>query len=537
MIAAGVGVEAVLGPRVADLRGSARARASCDVERRACVEISPATTTSPVVISVSHATRPERILLEDRVEHDVGDLVGDLVRVTLGHRLGRELELARGAVVRGHARPLSRADSSAGAGACLRRWRTAEGLSLPAPFGTVRAFDMKAYQLPDGEFAVRVHRRARGDPAPRAATVARCGECGHGRERQHRRADGERDLEAAARGRGRHRRAWPRARWPRPASRPPRRSCASGCSCRSRRRSARRHALDHEVHHRREDEAGARTERRRRDDRSARGRRARRSARRTRRCCAAVADDERDARAEARREPAADRRSRPRRRPSTARGRGPPPRPTRRSRPLDRAPRRARARARTRCTCPSRLSTATTLVVHTPRIRCMRRSTSGTRARLLDDHPGDERARCATANSPSTCGLEPAPVRSLADGDEQAHEPAREQRRRPPADPLARRRVPGRAGTTRRRSRRCSSWSRPAAASTASGRRGGRGSGRRARCRARLRRRARPTSTRCRARPARRRQLVADDPEREREDRAAEALQRAGRDHHGERAW
>ena len=65
------------------------------------VVISPATTTSPVVISVSHATRALRVVGEDRVENRIGDLVGDLVRVALGDRLGAEGERPRG-----HARRL-----------------------------------------------------------------------------------------------------------------------------------------------------------------------------------------------------------------------------------------------------------------------------------------------------------------------------------------------------------------------------------------------------------------------------------------------
>ena len=44
----------------------------------------------PVVTSVSHATRAVRILGENRVKHRVGNLVGHLVRVALGHRFGRE---------------------------------------------------------------------------------------------------------------------------------------------------------------------------------------------------------------------------------------------------------------------------------------------------------------------------------------------------------------------------------------------------------------------------------------------------------------
>ena len=58
------------------------------------VVISPATTTRPVVISVSQATRPVGSSREHGVEHRVGDLVGDLVRVALGDRLRGEEEFA-----------------------------------------------------------------------------------------------------------------------------------------------------------------------------------------------------------------------------------------------------------------------------------------------------------------------------------------------------------------------------------------------------------------------------------------------------------
>ena len=58
------------------------------------VVISPATTTRPVVISVSQATRPVGVVREDGVEHRVRDLVGDLVRVALGDRLRREEKLS-----------------------------------------------------------------------------------------------------------------------------------------------------------------------------------------------------------------------------------------------------------------------------------------------------------------------------------------------------------------------------------------------------------------------------------------------------------
>ena len=57
----------------------------------AVVVISPATTTMPVLTSVSHATRALGILREDPVEDGVGDLVADLVGVAFGDGLGREL--------------------------------------------------------------------------------------------------------------------------------------------------------------------------------------------------------------------------------------------------------------------------------------------------------------------------------------------------------------------------------------------------------------------------------------------------------------
>ena len=89
--AARLGVEAVLGARVADARRPSRARgAGC--RRTSSVVISPATTTRPVVISVSQATRLDRVVREDRVEDGVRDLVGDLVGVPLGDRLRGEEE-------------------------------------------------------------------------------------------------------------------------------------------------------------------------------------------------------------------------------------------------------------------------------------------------------------------------------------------------------------------------------------------------------------------------------------------------------------
>ena len=63
----------------------------------AVVVTSPATCTWPVVISVSTATRLLRVLREQRVQDAVADLVSDLVRVTLGDRLGGEKTACHGA--------------------------------------------------------------------------------------------------------------------------------------------------------------------------------------------------------------------------------------------------------------------------------------------------------------------------------------------------------------------------------------------------------------------------------------------------------
>ena len=56
------------------------------------VVISPATTTSPVVISVSHATRLMGSFVKRGIEDRVGDLVRDLVGMPFGDRLGSEEE-------------------------------------------------------------------------------------------------------------------------------------------------------------------------------------------------------------------------------------------------------------------------------------------------------------------------------------------------------------------------------------------------------------------------------------------------------------
>ena len=52
--------------------------------------ISPATIARPVVTSVSHATRRDRVLREDRVEDAVGNLVGNLVGMPFGDGFGRK---------------------------------------------------------------------------------------------------------------------------------------------------------------------------------------------------------------------------------------------------------------------------------------------------------------------------------------------------------------------------------------------------------------------------------------------------------------
>ncbi len=63
--------------------------------------ISPSTMTVPVVVAVSQATRALRVVGQDRVEDGVTDLVAHLVRVTLGHGLGRE-QVVRGVDDAGH---------------------------------------------------------------------------------------------------------------------------------------------------------------------------------------------------------------------------------------------------------------------------------------------------------------------------------------------------------------------------------------------------------------------------------------------------
>ena len=98
---AGVGVEAELAARVAD-QADPLAHEAGDVEVRVGGDLAGDDDEAGRDERLAgHAA--ERIFAQDGVEHDVGDLVRDLVGVTLGHGLGRELELARGT---GHARPL-----------------------------------------------------------------------------------------------------------------------------------------------------------------------------------------------------------------------------------------------------------------------------------------------------------------------------------------------------------------------------------------------------------------------------------------------
>ena len=151
--AAGLRVEPVLGARVADV-GEIRSRTSAGMSSCVVVVISPATTTRPVVISVSQATRPIGSSAQDGVEDGVRDLVGDLVRMTLGHRLGRELELAGGAVVRGHALPLE-SGSSARARACADGGQRSRWSLSPS-----RA----RFSLDEREWLGCVERRERPDP-------------------------------------------------------------------------------------------------------------------------------------------------------------------------------------------------------------------------------------------------------------------------------------------------------------------------------------------------------------------------------------
>ena len=134
---AGLGVEAVLGARVADRRGSSRGRSSGS-RRRRLVVISPAMTARPVVTSVSQATRPTGSCGEDGVEDGVGDLVGDLVGVPLGDGLGGEQVTA----ITAHAdapRWCNRRDGPARGRAGRREAQVRDLLTLALPPGPVKA--------------------------------------------------------------------------------------------------------------------------------------------------------------------------------------------------------------------------------------------------------------------------------------------------------------------------------------------------------------------------------------------------------------
>ena len=67
-----------------------RCRTILGISTYASVVTSPATTTSPVVTRRLDRHPAVRVLAQQRVQHRVADLVGDLVRMTLGHRLGGE---------------------------------------------------------------------------------------------------------------------------------------------------------------------------------------------------------------------------------------------------------------------------------------------------------------------------------------------------------------------------------------------------------------------------------------------------------------
>jgi hypothetical protein len=84
-------VDAVFGVVVAD----ALDRVACDldvVDMRVGAVISPASTTRPVLVRVSAATR---VLRQDCVENRVRDLVGDLVGMAFGDGFGSEEEIVR----------------------------------------------------------------------------------------------------------------------------------------------------------------------------------------------------------------------------------------------------------------------------------------------------------------------------------------------------------------------------------------------------------------------------------------------------------
>ena len=132
----------------------------------------------------------------------------------------------------------------------------------------------------------------------------------------------------------------------------------------------------------------------------------------------------------------------------------------------------------------------------------------------------------SASSSPRTCAWLAA--------SSSADEPAREQHGAEPVD-AGRARAPATRGR-RRSSRPSRSCVTTAGSRRASGRRGLSGSARRARSRARRRCRACRTSSAIAPATRSRRELVADDPEREREDRAAETLDHARDDHQRERA-
>ena len=288
-------------------------------------------------------------------------------------------------------------------------------------------------------------------------------------------------------------------------------------------------ALDDEVHHRGEGEAGSRSEQRRRHDDLPRmpvlhdqphepcggGRRA---------------DDQRHARAELRRQAAAQRaRHRdgagPRHQVEPRRAR-----PRRRSRPCWSAPRRARGPARTRCTCPSPRAPRRRWSSTRPGCFSICRSTSGTRRALLHVDPRDQQhhRRHEQHDDPRR---RPAPGGALADRDEQADEPSGEQQRGRPGDASVA--LPGSVGyhevggDPARHDDHERDPEQPVVGEVLEDRSGEHDP----------EHAAASEHGRHPRRPARHVapvELVADDPEGEREDRPAEALHRPRDDHHGE---
>jgi len=64
------------------------------------VVTSPATMATPVFTSVSAGDAPRAFVLgDDRVQHRIGNLVSDLVRMAFGHGFGREKILAQVAIL------------------------------------------------------------------------------------------------------------------------------------------------------------------------------------------------------------------------------------------------------------------------------------------------------------------------------------------------------------------------------------------------------------------------------------------------------